>query len=254
MHCGWSSGSEPRPEALVITPAPMRSANCWSWPAAPAEMTPPPAQTRGRRACRSRSAARATDDASGATGAGRAIGGTGPGTSMARYCWSIGISTETGPGRPDSASSDGCSQRRLDVLGARRPKRRFAHGPKHGELVLHVVEKALVLVDIGRLHLAGDVQHRRGRRERLQQGRARVGRAARGTGEHRGESASGAGVAVGHGGRAVLGPRGHDAHAAFTADGVEDRNVVHADDAEDAVDARGLQTIENELPTRAHAR
>ena len=42
---------------------------------------------------------------------------------------------------------------------------------------------------------------------------------------------------------------------AFAANRVEDRNVVDADDAEDALDARGFQTVENELPTRAlHAR
>ena len=101
-HCGWSSGNEPRPEAVVRTPAPMRSASLRIASEAPAAIVPPPAQINGRFAWRMSAAACSTSRAAGVTGSRRPIGSM-AGASIARYCWSMGISTETGPGRPDQA-------------------------------------------------------------------------------------------------------------------------------------------------------
>ena len=73
------------------------------WSALPALTTPPPAHSTGRVAVESASATRATASASGTYEV--SLRRSGSATSARRYCWSTGISTAPGWGRPARMSS-----------------------------------------------------------------------------------------------------------------------------------------------------
>ncbi|KUO02797.1 hypothetical protein AQJ67_20420 [Streptomyces caeruleatus] len=90
----------------------------------------------------------------------------------------------------------------------------YRHRAEHAELVLGLVDEAASTAQVGRLDLPGDVQDGRAGRERLDQGAGRV-----------------------DGGGLV--PDGYETQV--PVDGFHERQVVDRHDAEDGVDAEGLQ-------------
>ena len=138
-----------------------------------------------------------------------------------------------------------------DLFGARRPKRRLADAIEHRQLILGAVQEGAIFVDVGRVDLAGDVDHWRARDERLEQRPGCVGGADAGAGHHRREATRGAGKPVGHRSGAVLGASGHQPESALAGERVKDGDVVDADDAEERVHASGLQAVDDQLATGA---
>ena len=108
---------------------------------------------------------------------------------------------------------------------------------QHEPLLLGLVQEPLGLAQVAAVDLPGDEQHRRGGEARLEQARHGVGRARPGAGDDHAELPGGARVAVGgvRGGLLVPYPDRRD--GAAPRDGVVDRQVVDAHDAEDMADA-----------------
>src|SRR5882724_7293335 len=89
---------------------------------------------------------------------------------------SHGISSATGPRRPDSISWNARDTRIFDALGP------FDEGAQCRELVRHLVQMAAAFAEEGGRHLSGETQHRLVRSERRQHRGARIEHA--GAGHH----------------------------------------------------------------------
>ena len=107
------------------------------------------------------------------------------------------------------------------------------------------------MVDLGRIHLPGDMDDWRAGGKCFEEWASSIGRANTRAGDDRRQPARRARKAIGHGRGAMLRPRRHDAHAPFTGDRVENGQVVDADDAERGVHFGRLEAIDDQLATRA---
>ena len=150
-----------------------------------------------------------------------------------RPCWrSIGISTAPGRGRPDSTSRatrtiavaisawwSTCSARRVTV-------RSMSSWRSASWIVLRPLPSQRVS------DWPVSEQHPRRRVVRLEQATHRVRRAGAGADERHTEPAGGAGIPVGAVHRTLLVAGRHEPQVVGAGDGVDDRQVVHADDAE----------------------
>ncbi len=116
---------------------------------------------------------------------------------------------------------------------------------EHAELVLGLVDEAASGAEVCAVDLSGDVEDGGAGAEGFDEGAGGVAGAGAGAGEGAAEVAGGAGVAVGgvDGGGFVA--DGDEAQVAV--DGFDERQVVHADDAEHRVDAESAQRLDEQV-------
>ena len=119
---------------------------------------------------------------------------------------------------------------------------------EHPQLVLGLVGGVAALPYEVALHVGGDLEQRRAGEVSLAHRAHGVGGARAGAGDEHARLAGGPGVAVGHEAAAQLQPSADEPQAVLPVEqGVEQIQVMYADDAEYCVNALGLQGFGNGL-------
>ncbi len=148
-----------------------------------------------------------------------------------------------GPGpRPAGGDVRSDAEHRLaDLLGAPDGLRPAGQRAKHRELVFRFVEETLALAVVHGIDLARNHHHAAGSKAGFEEAGHGVGDAGAGTRYGNSELAGGARIPVGGVDGALFVADGDRRDAAPAVDSVIDRDVVHTDDAEDVLDAKGTQ-------------
>ena len=149
---------------------------------------------------------------------------------------SHGISSATGPRRPDSISWNARDDQRRRGIGIFDALGPFDEGPQGRKLVRHLVQMAAALAEKCRRHLAGQAQHRLVRSERGQQRRAGIEHARAGHHAEYAGPAAGARIAIGHVAAGLLVARADHLQLRLM-EGVEQAIDLRAGQAEHGVDA-----------------
>lgn len=116
---------------------------------------------------------------------------------------------------------------------------------EHAELVLGLVDEAASGAEVLAVDLSGDVEDGCAGAQGFDEGSGGVARSGTGAGEGAAEVAGGAGVAVG--GVDGCGFVADGDEAEVSVDGFDERQVVHADDAEHRVDAECAQRLDEQV-------
>ena len=190
---------------------------------------------------------RATASSDGGWGGG--IGGNGGGCHVGGLLQHVNGDFEGRRTRASGLHPRQLSQRgTLQVCDA-RDEAGAGGGGHYTGLILELVEVALVLAEQGQFPGGADDQERDGVGPGSGERRDGIGQAGAGGDEGDAGAAGGAGVAVGHVGRALLVAGGKADEGVLVVDGIVDRQVVDARNAEGVSDPCAHERINDQLTT-----